>query len=82
MLRAESHKLVFYPGQPYGELYDLTADPLEMNNLWNDPRRTPLKAEITVALLERLIGTEAPLHGESLRGPAYWKTMYRLPFEA
>ena len=82
MLRTERYKLVYYPGQAYGELYDLMADPLEINNLWDDPRHAQHKAEMTVALLDRLIGSEAPLHGESMRGPAYWKTMYRLPFEA
>ncbi len=81
MLRSRHHKLVFYPGQTYGELYDLQDDRLEMNNVWDDPQHAELKTRMIVALLERLIETEAAMHGESMRGPAYWKTMYRLPFE-
>ena len=37
MARTHEWKLVFYPGQPYGELYDLRSDPGELNNLYNAP---------------------------------------------
>ena len=45
MLRGERYKLVYYPGQTYGELYDLEADPGEMRNLWNDATCSKLRGE-------------------------------------
>ena len=81
MIRGRRHKMVYYPGQSYGELYDLESDPLELENLWGDHEHSELQGRMTVALLERLIDSEAALHGESMRGPAYWKMMHRLPFD-
>ena len=79
-LRGRRWKMVHYPGQPYGELYDLRDDPLEMNNLYDSGTHTEPRARLTTALLNRLIYTEGPRHGESLRGPAYWRKQYRAPF--
>ncbi len=42
-----------YDGFDFGELYQLTDDPLEHNNLWNDPEAQPVKH----ALSERLLGS-------------------------
>ena len=81
MLRGKDYKLVHYPGQTYGELYDIRSDPHETQNLYNDPVYAELRADLTRRLADRLIATEAGLHGESQRGPAYWKTMYSKPFE-
>ncbi|HIL09067.1 MAG TPA: DUF4976 domain-containing protein [Candidatus Latescibacteria bacterium] len=36
MARTEAWKLVFYPGEAYGELYDLERDPDELYNLYDD----------------------------------------------
>ena len=36
--RTRDWKLVHYPGQPYGELYDLRADPWELRNLYGEPQ--------------------------------------------
>ena len=36
MARTHDWKLVMYLGQPYGELYDLRADPDELHNLYDD----------------------------------------------
>ena len=45
------HKLTVYRDQPYGELYDLSTDPGETRNLWNDPARASLREELTRRLL-------------------------------
>ena len=37
MARTHEWKLVFYPGQPYGELYDLQSDADELYNRYDDP---------------------------------------------
>ena len=82
MVRGDRYKLVHYPGQPYGELYDLQRDPHEADNRFDDPDLAPQRERLTRALLDRLIAAEGPLHGESQRGPAYWRRQYRLPFES
>ena len=81
MLRGDKYKLVHYPGQSYGELYDLEADPHELSNLYERAEWAPIREEMMRDLLDRLIHTEAPLHGQSQRGPAYWRKLYRCPFE-
>lgn len=48
MVRGRDWKLVYYNQKPYGELYDLAADPHESVNLWDDPEYRERK--------ERLIG--------------------------
>ncbi|MGY8730905.1 MAG: sulfatase/phosphatase domain-containing protein, partial [Pirellulales bacterium] len=35
MVRTSSHKLVHFLDQPYGQLFDLQADPHEVSNLWD-----------------------------------------------
>lgn len=79
MLRGERYKLVYYPGRPYGELYDLASDPRELHNLHGDPAYAGVRTALTQALLDRMILMEGPRHGESRRGPAYWRTLYNLP---
>ena len=49
-LRDHRHRLTFYDGQDWGELYDLQADPLELHNLWNEPSARAVRGE----LMERL----------------------------
>ena len=79
-LRGERYKLVYYPGQPYGELYDLRNDPLEVENLYGSAEHEKIRVGMLQAMLDRLIHTEAPRHGESMRGRAYWRTQYAAPF--
>lgn len=81
MLRDRRYKLVYYPAQPYGELYDIAADPNETDNLYADPRYQEIRERMVRDLLDRLIHAEAPRHGESDRGPAYWRYLYSRPFE-
>ena len=35
-----------YHGETYGELYDLSSDPDEFENLWDDPAYKELKADL------------------------------------
>lgn len=79
-IRGEQYKLVYYPHQEYGELYDIVKDPLEKNNLFFLPDYEKIKESMTKALLNKLILTEAPMHGESKKGPAFWKQLYSLPY--
>jgi uncharacterized sulfatase len=54
----DRHKLTIYYNQPYGELFDLAADPGEINNLWDDPAYAALKAELTLRFLHAEMGKE------------------------
>src|SRR5690606_13934516 len=40
------YKLAVNCLRPYGELFDMEADPGEINNLWDDPAYEALKAEL------------------------------------
>jgi arylsulfatase A-like enzyme len=46
MARTADWKLVYYLGRPYGELYDLSRDPGEARNLWDDPGSQSAKSEL------------------------------------
>lgn len=50
MIRSKDWKLVDYDRGDDGELYDLKADPKEINNLWNCPEYTSQRAELLAAL--------------------------------
>jgi uncharacterized sulfatase len=54
MVRTATAKLVHYTGQPYGELYDLVANPEETVNLYDDPAHRDLRAEMERRLLDWL----------------------------
>lgn len=54
----QRYKLTTYYQQTYGELFDLEADPGELNNLWDDPNSQGLKAELTLKLLHGEMGKE------------------------
>jgi arylsulfatase A-like enzyme len=55
-LRDHAHRLTVYDGQPWGELYDLQQDPLELRNLWHDPAAQPLRARLMQALVQAMLG--------------------------
>jgi len=81
MIRGHRFKLVHYPGQSYGELYDIVDDPEEIENLYGDPGYGETRERLTRDLLDRLIYSEAARHGESGRGEAYWRYLYSKAFE-
>lgn len=64
-LRTCDHRISIYDGQPWGELYDLRSDPLELRNLWNDPAsqalRSQLMAELAYAMLQQTNTSPYPL---------------------
>ena len=64
MLRKGRWKLIVHHGLPAtarersGLMFDLTADPQELHNLWNDPACREQRAELTETLLDVLVATE------------------------
>lgn len=60
MVRTDHHKLMTYHRNE-GELYDLTADPGEVTNLWDTPTAQPEKIEMLSLLVDRLAQTADPL---------------------
>ena len=57
-IRTRDWKLVYYPGNEEGELYDLKSDPGELVNLWHNPDRSDRKSELTARILDWCIATE------------------------
>lgn len=60
VIHHENWKLAYYGGQPYGELFNLTEDPDEHHNLWDDPGYAAARTRLTERLLQELVATEAP----------------------
>jgi arylsulfatase A-like enzyme len=64
-LRTGDHRISIYDGQPWGELYDLRADPCELRNLWTDPAsqalRSQLMSELAYAMLHQTNTSPYPL---------------------
>jgi arylsulfatase A-like enzyme len=60
-LVTRDRKLTYYGGQPYGELFDFTADPGEHRNVYDDPAYVSERHELTGTLLDVLVETEDPL---------------------
>ncbi len=50
MIRDERWKLSYYHTSDEGELYDMDNDPLELNNLWNNPEYSEIKNKMKSAL--------------------------------
>jgi len=60
-MRTKNHKLVVFAGENYGELYDLDADPHELNNLYFDLSYSEIKAQLFEKLCHRMILDQDPL---------------------
>lgn len=71
-VRTRRWKLVHYPEQPYGELYDLQEDPWELCNLYGLRGYDEVRHELRSRLLDWLIETEdclpAPPQGDDMGG--------------
>ncbi len=70
MIRTHEWKLIHYGGKPYGELYDLSRDRLELENLYSDPQWAQQRFQMTRLLADVLIETEDQLPGPAT-GSAY-----------
>lgn len=51
VLTADGWRLTEFPGQTYGEMFDLTADPHEQHNHYTDPAHTDRRADLTNELV-------------------------------
>ena len=51
MIRSERWKLAHFLDQDYGQLFDLSADPDEVNNLWDDAGLADVKRQLLDAML-------------------------------
>ncbi|HJN18006.1 MAG TPA: sulfatase-like hydrolase/transferase, partial [Armatimonadota bacterium] len=60
-LVTDRYKITAYPGQPYGELFDLQSDPSEQHNLWDAPAHAATKSALLIQLLEKLTETDTVL---------------------
>lgn len=54
----DRYKLTVYYNQPYGELFDMQADPGEVNNLWDDPAARETRNSLITKLLFAEMGKE------------------------
>lgn len=56
-------RLSVYRGVEWGELYDLQEDPLEMVNLWDDPRHAATRAALSEQLVQEMqeLADDSPL---------------------
>ena len=59
MIRTETHKLWLHGENGDGEMYDLTADPMEMENLFARPDCAALQAELTHRMLRMRMQDDA-----------------------
>jgi len=57
-IRWENWKLIAYQDRPYGELYDLKADPCEVYNLWDNPDHLAAKVRLLQKLTDALLALE------------------------
>lgn len=62
-LVTKDRKLTWYHGHDFGEFYDLSVDPSEKQNLWNDPARNEEKSRLLARILELAEAPEKALRG-------------------
>ena len=54
----QTAKITVYRGEAYGELFDLSTDPNELRNLWDDPTAAALKSEMLMLALQAELDRE------------------------
>lgn len=54
-LLADNWRITMYSQAEWGELYDLSNDPNEFENLWDDPKHAGKRAEMTERLARKMI---------------------------
>jgi hypothetical protein len=54
-LITKNHRLTMYEGADWGELYDFTNDPHEMNNLWDNSPAQSLRRDLTEQLARKMM---------------------------
>ncbi|MBI3970477.1 MAG: sulfatase-like hydrolase/transferase, partial [Chloroflexi bacterium] len=59
VLHTREWKYVYYHGEPYGELFDLTNDPQERHNRFDEPPYASQRRAMHDRLLDELVGTES-----------------------
>lgn len=52
-------RITLYGGEDFGELFDLRADPDELNNLWSKPEGAELKTHMMEVLAREAIGADS-----------------------
>ena len=60
MARTTEWKIVHYPKAAHGELYHLTEDPHELNNLWADRGHAAARAEMEALLFDWSLESQDP----------------------
>ncbi len=60
-VRTRDWKLIHYQDYPHGELYDLSSDPGEFDNLWAEPDYREQRSEMESLLMQRLAAARDPL---------------------
>ena len=63
-------RITLYRGVPWGELYDLAADPHELHNLWDEPAHAADKLALTERLAQKMMAlaerSPRPTHAQLL----------------
>ena len=54
-LMTGDYRFTLYEGAPWGELYDLRNDPLELRNLWEDSSSRAIRHDLTEELARKLM---------------------------
>jgi arylsulfatase A-like enzyme len=53
-ITTQNRKLTYYHGEDFGELYDLTTDPGEICNRWDDPEYRQDRNQLTARIVDHL----------------------------
>jgi arylsulfatase len=61
MIRTRTHKLVTYHALDDGELYDLSTDPDEFENLWSSPAHAEVRFHLMKKAFDTSVFTMDPM---------------------